>query len=160
MIVYKLFGSILIILAGFVFSRRIAAADDTKLKRTEAVYELIGAVRSRIDAFCMPISEILTDISPEVLIRCGYDSEKLPENSYELTRLSDFTNDAELYRIFCGFFNSLGSSYKSDELARCKLALDELDTLIIRRREEGRKKRKTVPALCMCISLGIVVILF
>lgn len=160
MLAFKVFGSFLIVASGFAFSRILEAADDEKIRTTDALLELVGAVRSRIDSFCMPISEILGDIDPNILIRCGYPPENIPSDLESMNSLCPFSADCELFRIFEDYFGNIGSGYKSEELARCAITIEELKALAARRREERKRKKKTIPVLCTCIAAGIAVVLF
>lgn len=160
MTAFKIIGSVLIILSGCFLSRKMIRSDDAAVQRLVAFSELLTSIRSRIENYCMPTDEILKDLPHELLIRCGYKPTAIPESMEQMLSECPFSNDAEIGGLLLKFFSSLGTSYKAEEVARCRLACDELAVIIRRRNDENLKRRKTVPALGFCLSLVIVIIAF
>lgn len=160
MVAIKAFGCLLIIVSGYFFSRIVLTGDNVSIRRLQSLEELLRAIKSRIENYCMPTDEILSELPRELLIRCGYDPERIPDSVDVLMEECPFSEDAEVYSFFKGFFSSLGTSYKADEVARCRLACDDIDAIIKRRCAENGKRQKTVPVLSLCISLVIAIIVF
>lgn len=155
----KIIGFMLIGASGLLTSLKILSGSDKSVERTEALAELISAFRIKIDALCIPIPSILAGIDKELLVRCGYDRSSLPQNADELIEKCSFYDDKALYKLFCDFTSSLGRDYKKEELTKCMLAEEELTKLLKKRKEEREKRRKTAPAVCLCISAGIIILL-
>ena len=156
----KTVGCILIIVSGCFFSRRIIGNDDASIQRLTSLMELLKAIKSRIENYCMPTDEILSELPAELFERCGYDPAFLPHTVDELISGCENLGDAEIQYLLERFFYSLGTAYKSEEVVRCKLACEDLEAIIAGRRAENVRRRKTVPVLGFCISLVIVIIAF
>ena len=160
LIAFKLLGSALIIASGIFFSRRLIDRDSIGISRLHSLEELIKAIKSRIENFCMPTDEILADIPPELFLGCGYFAAEPPKSVDELILQNPFSSDGEAGAIFEKFFSSLGTSYKDEELARCRIACEDIDAMIKRRQSEHGKRQKTIPMLNLCISVVAVIIFF
>ncbi len=155
----KLLGSVLVLLSGYLSSKRLSSSSKREIETTEAVIDLVSSLMNKIDALCIPISDILKETDPELFRRCGYDTERLPQKKDDLLKLCSFKDDNALYGCFSSFVLALGGGYKSEEAARCAVTRDELHTLLQKRRSEYDRKRKTIPTVCMCIAVGVVIIL-
>ena len=155
----KIIGCILIACSGLYTGIKILSESSTNVEHTEAIYELISAIKIKIEALCIPIPDILSEINRETLINCGYSCEELPENCEELLEKCAFKDDKPLFELFSSFVNALGKGYKKEELAKCDLSTNELQLLLKKRKDEREKRKKTVPAVCICISAGIIVLL-
>ena len=84
MTLIKTVGCILIIVSGCFFSRRIIGNDDASIQRLTSLMELLKAIKSRIENYCMPTDEILSELPAELFERCGYDPAFLPHTVDEL----------------------------------------------------------------------------
>lgn len=157
---YKIFGSALVIISSAWVARRIGAGEDRKLQRIEACIELLNFIMNCIDCFCMPVGDIFHDVDSDLLFRCGYDRKEKPVSTEDMLAFLDFSGDDELRHIMERFFRGVGKSYRAEEVARCKMAIEELRALLEKRREERQKKKKTVPVLCICSAFGIVIAFF
>lgn len=160
MVALRLVGCVLIVASGYVISRTRLKRDCTKVERLRSLLALLRAIGSRIENYCMPTDEILTSVPSELIIGCGYSAERLPSSVGELLEECPFSDDGEVYGFLCTFLSSLGTSYKSDELARCRLACEEVSAMIERRCAENGKRQKTLPVLCLCASAAIAIIIF
>ena len=158
MVAVKVFGCLLIIMSGYFFSCFALAGDNVSIQRLRSLEELLKAIKSRIENYCMPTNEIISELPRELFIRCGYDPEVVPCNVEMLVNECPFCEDDEVYSFFVGFFSSLGTSYKADEIVRCKLACDDIDAIIKRRCDESGKRQRTVPVLSLCVSVVIAII--
>ena len=157
---YKVFGSALVIASSAWVAGRIGAGEDRKLQRMEACVELLNFIMNSIDCFCMPVGDIFHDVDSELLFRCGYEREEKPRNTEEILSFTDLSGDDELRHIMERFWRGIGKSYRAEEVARCKMAIEELKVLLEKRRAERQKKKKTVPVLCICSAFGIVIAFF
>jgi len=155
----KLIGYMLIALAGIFECAKIINAGAEKAKLAEALYELISEIKSKIESFCLPIPEILSEIPKELLIKCGYSENSLPKNSEELIDKCTFKDDKELYSRFYEFVYTLGKNYKTEETAKCTYMAQSLEKIRKERKEEQIKSRKTIPAVCLSLSAGIIILL-
>lgn len=157
---YKVFGSALVIASSAWVAGRINIEEDRKLQRIESCIELLNFIMNSIDCFCLPVGDILYDVDSEFLFRCGYGREEKPKSAEEMLSGMDLSGDEELRHIMERFWNSVGRSYRAEEVARCRMAIEELKVLFAKRRDERAKKKKTVPVLCICSALGIVIAFF
>ena len=156
---YKALGIILVISSGLITSRKILAESKKDLSKINALIELVSNFMIKIESLCIPIPEILTDIAPEILIKCGYDPAELPKDSEGLLEKCSFKYDKQLYGMYSAFLKSLGKGYKNEEIAKCRIFCEEIKALSQKKADEYRNKRKTVPALCISFSLGTVILL-
>lgn len=159
MLALKGLGCLLIVLSGYVFSRSRLMRESVSIGRLRSLKELLRAIGSRIENYCMPTDEILSELPPELFYSCGYDPERLPESIDSLMEECPFSEDGEVYSFFFGYFSSLGTSYKAEEIVRCRLACDDVSAIIDRRCAENGKRQKTLPVLSLCVSLIIAIII-
>ena len=158
--VIKALGGLLIMVSGYYLSRKVITGDDALIQRLRSFEELFKAIGSRIENYCMPTDEILADLPAKIFFGCGYDPSLYPFTIDKLISECPFSDDAEMYTLLEKFFLSLGTSYKSEEVMRCKLACDDIDSIIKRRCTENIRRHKTVPVLSFCISLVIIILTF
>lgn len=157
---YKVFGSALVVASSAWIAFRINAEEDRKLQRIESYIELMNFIMNSIDCFCIPVGDILHDADSELLLRCGYEKKEKPRSAEDMLFGGDAFGDEELLQIMQRFWSSVGRSYRNEEVARCRMAIEELKALFSKRRDERTKKKRTVPALCICSALGIVIAFF
>ncbi len=157
---YKVFGSALVVASSAWIAGRINTDEERKLERIESCIELLNFIMNSIDCFCIPVGDILHDVDSELLLRCGYGREEKPVSAEDMLLGMEFAGDDELWHIMERFWNSVGRSYRNEEVSRCRMAIEELKVLFAKRREERIKKKRTVPVLCICSALGIVIAFF
>ncbi len=160
MLVLRVVGGIMIVSSGLLASRFFGSEEDRKIERTDAFRDFLFAVRGRIESFCMPLSEILSDIDGDIFLRLGYKSDELPKNFEKMSENCPFFADEELSLLFRAFALSIGNGYRNEEIGRCENCILETEKLLEKRKNERQQKKKTVPVLAMAISLGIAVLLF
>ena len=72
MLALKGLGCLLIVLSGYVFSRSRLMRESVSIGRLRSLKELLRAIGSRIENYCMPTDEILSELPPELFYSCGY----------------------------------------------------------------------------------------
>lgn len=155
----KIIGSALIAASGICEAVRILKDEKNKTSNAKAVRTLIENIRFKIESLSMPIPHILCELNSEILTDCGYKKDDLPSSCKALIDSCPFRDDTELFYLYKAYLTSLGKGYKKEELARCDAALLELNTLCEKRKAEAQKKQKTIPAVALTVSAGIIILL-
>ena len=115
---YKLLGALLLSVSGgfgaYLANQRATAT----LRQTQAFEELLRYIRGQVDCFALPVSRILAECSPSLLLACGYRAEGVPE---DLDTLLDgcVIRDEETARILESFARTFGKSYREEQTKGC-----------------------------------------
>lgn len=159
MLFTKILGSTFIVMSGAITSAKILGASHKDLLRVEALSELIRRICAKIEAFCAPLPEILRDVPESLFSECGYTSDNLPKTSEELCSFCTFADDAELYELYLSFIKGLGSGYQKEEIKKCNLFLEELNKILASRKEDFKRKKKVIPAVCISLSISVLILI-
>ena len=121
---------------------------------------LIGAVRSGIESYSLPLEEIYSGFSDEMLEKCGFLND-LKKNGFEpalkkcdLSGIGDGAKDA-LFTVASG----LGKSPKQDQIRLCDSALSELERDLQKERDMLQGKLKIVRTVTLTAAMMAVIIL-
>lgn len=155
----KMIGCTLVAASGICETIRMLKDEKSKTSHAKAVRLLIENIKFKIESLNLPIPHILCEINKDILIDCGYPNDDLPTSCEALIRNCPFRNDTELSTVYISYLTSLGKGYKGEEIARCDTAISELDKICEKRRIESIKKQKTIPAIALTISVGIIILL-
>lgn len=159
MLFAKILGASLIVISGAITSTKFLSTARKDLLRVEALSELVRRICAKIEAFCAPIPEILKDIPKNLFLECEYVSDNLPMTSEELCSFCTFSDDTEIYDLYVSFIRGLGSGYQKEEIKKCNLFLEELNKIIASRRDEFKRKKKVIPAVCISLSISVLILI-
>ncbi len=160
MLILKLIGGAAIVGGGIAFSKLLFYEDDRRIERVKALIELVYFIRSGIEGFCLPISDILAEADGEIFSRMGYHERQKPNELEQIIVNSAFSSDPAIINALREFASSLGNGYRQEEIRRCDAFASELSRVVEKRSAEREQKKKTVPVLTFAISFGIAVLLF
>ena len=153
---YKIIGAVLIVLCGGSAASHMNRRLSGELSELEAWLMLVGRIKTDIECYSRPISEILSE-NREILFRCGYTGE-LPKDLEELVSACDVKNK-RLAELLSSFSSEFGRSYREEQVARCQYYESELDALRHSELDEISKKKKLNTTLCISGSLAIAILL-
>ncbi len=164
--IYKVVGSLLLLLAGGYVTVTVRRFEHRRLRVLDGYLSLLYYVKGQIDCYAMPIRDILSRADPHVLAAClGLGREEMETfGGYE--SLPDMLRESRLYlepeaeRLLSTFTAELGSVYRAEQVARCDYYIEALT-------QERRKLCDALPSrlritstLCLCCALGAAVLLW
>ena len=167
--IYKLVGSLVLLLAGGYISLAMAHFERRRLRVLDGYISLIYYIKGQIDCYAMPLSDILARADPAVIAAClGLEpTDPLPAPSPDgepplpaMVRESRLYLEPESERLLTTLTGELGATYRAEQVARC-------DYYVAALTEERRKLNDTLPArlratctLCICCAIGAAVLLW
>lgn len=167
--IYKVIGSIVLLLAGGYISVAVTRFERRRLRVLDGYISLIYYIKGQIDCYAMPLSDILARADPAILAAClGLDLNTplpifTPDGDPPLPTMvqeSRLYLEPESERLLTTFTGELGSSYRTEQVARCDYYITALT-------EERKKLNDTLPArlrascaLCLCCALGAAILLW
>ena len=166
--IYKILGCIFLLLAGGYVSLWITRFERRRLRVLDGYISLIYYIKSQIDCYAMPLTDILAGADPSVIAAClGVDT--LPIGDTWESRdppLSAMIQESRLYldqeaeRLLTTFTGELGRNYRTEQVSRCDYYISALT-------EERRKLSESMPAriracgiLALSAALGAAVLLW
>ena len=153
----KLFGCALIMLSGVVSAAFLNRAESERLKRLDALIELLRFIRREIDYFCVPINEIFKRADIDLLKSCGVHGTVTDFESF----ISSLTPepDVEIKNALTSFSRELGVSYREDQLKNCDLHINSLVSIRDKAFAENKKNKKLHTTLCISAAAAVVILL-
>ncbi len=169
--IYKLIGSIVLVLASGYVTLAVRRFEHRRLRVLDGYISLIYYIKGQIDCYAMPLGEILARVDPRILGDCLGLERAVPYSFRPgdpggepplpaMVRESRLYLEPESERLLSTFAGELGSVYRAEQVARC----DYYITALI---EERRRLYETMPArlrtcstLCLCCAIGAVVLLW
>ncbi len=166
--IYKLIGSLIILLAGGYIAGSVSRFEHRRLRVLDGYISLIHYIKGEIECFARPVREILMGADPAILAAClgldGHTEGRLPEGGDRL--LLGLVDESRLYlapeseRLLATFSSELGRTYRAEQVARCDYYMQALG-------EERRRLADTLHArvrvgcvLCLCCAAGLAVLLW
>ncbi len=144
-------------LSGAVGAAFLSRAESERLKRLDALIELLRFIRREIDYFCVPINEIFRRADHRILKECGVIGTVTDFDSF-ISSLSPVPDD-EIKNILISFSRELGISYREEQLKNCDLHINTLTSLRDRAYAESKKNKKLHTTLCISAAAAIVILL-
>ncbi len=129
-------------------------------RRIEGLCRLVGFIRSRIECYNEPLSEIYSEFEDEALEACGF-LEKLRSDGFSaaVEQCGDSFSDDELLRSLYDFSSRLGKSLSPEQLQNCDAALEYLNMCLKREREKLPQKIKLIKAVSAASAVMTVIVL-
>ena len=155
----KILGAALIACSGLLLSRSLNSLERRKLAEIEGIIAFLRFARTNIDAYSMPLSEILARCPREIYASIGYSRAAAPTSVSELF-LNCAVSDALVVQRLREFAAEVGKSYRQEQLALLSRTLDALEE---RRRVLSialPSRVKVNAAVCISVSLSVVILLF
>ena len=155
----KLFGSLLIALAGGVASFSFCRFQRKRLVVIDGYISLLFYIKGQIDCYSRPLSDILLGADISLIESCGYRGG-VPKSLSEMLPHAKIYLEDESMRLLMQFSEEFGSTYKQEQLRRCDYYIE---ALLERRRllcDEIPSKSKVGSAVWMCASFALMIILW
>ena len=159
MTAFKLLGSVLILASGIAASVGAVARERRRLAVLDAWIALIGLIKSQIDLYLTPLSEILDRAEPRILRILADESDKPPALSGMLAHTAPDL-DAECQRELAMLLQELGSSYREEQIKQCGYCMEALQKIRDQQASELPQKTRLYTTLCLCASLGVLILLW
>ena len=122
---------------------------------------LARRIRTRIECFRQPLSEIYRDFSHPALDGAGF-TEELRESGFTAA-LCKTKNSLglreELFALVGEFGNELGKSYSEEQVRHCERYILRMEEALVGLEEELPRRRKTVRALSAAAAVMAVILL-
>ena len=155
---FKWIGITAIFACGVFAGGCLAAFERRRVAQAEGFLSLLRLVRLQIDCFSMPVSRILSECDPELLVACGVTEP--PRDFRALLASAKLYLSEEMCRLLEDFAARLGASYREEQLRCCDYYLARLspycDTL--RGELSGRERMAMIlpPALSVALILLLI----
>lgn len=154
----KLVGCALVLLSGGGYAISASRYEKKKLSVLDGWMDLIFFIRSQIDCYLTPLSEILKNADQALLRACMGNSndEDLPS----LLQASSSYLGEEANRLLDSFVRELGGNYREEQVKRCDYYLAALRDIREKKREELPARLRVCTAISLCASFGIAILLW
>ena len=152
----KLFGSLLLALTGVILSVSVNRFEQKKLTILDAFITLLFYIKGQIDCFSLPLGEILKSAPTEVSCLRAHNDDSFLDMLYNCK----IYLDAESFRLLERFGMEFGGMYREEQLRRCDYYIE---ALCERRRvifEDLPARKKIGGTLCICVCIGLLIILW
>ncbi|MEE0970429.1 MAG: stage III sporulation protein AB [Clostridia bacterium] len=152
----KIIGAFLLLSVALLASFALIYKEKRRISQLSAISELVGFIYKKIEAFNMPVPDILRSADPVLLKNCGFADEL--EFSALLSR-DDLYIDEKTKSYLYDFSAGLGRSYRDEQLRHCAYYLSELEAYSKVQKADYPKKRRMILTLSVCAALGIIIIM-
>ncbi len=150
----KLFGSLLLAVTGLVLAVSISRFEQKKLRVIDSFISLILHIKGQIDCYSLPLCDILRN-RPD-----GLELLEGSEDLGEMLRHARIYLDAETYRLLESFYFEFGGLYREEQLKRCDYYIEALGEQRRALFEDLPARQRIGSALCICSTIGILIILW
>ena len=133
-----------------------AQAERRRLARARGFLALLQYIKRQIECFSMPIGDILRTADGGLLAACGA-AEPFPDAFPALLAGAREELPAEIYGELCLFAESLGSTYRAEQLRLCEQHLARLSALCEALSADAPRRERLW--LCLPPALAGIVIL-
>ncbi len=153
----KLIGGFLIIGVALIASGALVTKEKRRIKQLGGFTALIRFIFKQIEAFNMPIPEIISLADKELLSLCGFadgDSDIL----HVLTH-KELYIDGKSKSLLINFASGLGKSYRDEQLKHCNYYISEIEKYCESEEKDYPRKRKLILTLTLCAAIGLIIIM-
>ncbi len=154
--IYRMLGALLLSLSGALMTYRLNRRAADKLRRAEALCELLSFIRAEVDCFSLPISEILKRADKQTLKDSGYQARCTPHTLWEVYRGIHW-QDKQSEKLFHRFCTEFGRGFRDEQVSRCTYFLAQLEEHKRTLERELPSKKKLNSTLCMSGSLALLI---
>lgn len=155
----RIIGAALVTCSGIFLARSLNVSERRALAEIEGIIAFLRFMRSNIDAYSMPLSEIFSRCPQRIYASCGYSRDVPPRSVGELFSECCVSDGASAERL-CEFAAEIGKGYRDEQLALLSRTLDFLEE---RRRELSGAlpaRARVRATLCLGVSLSVIILLF
>ena len=155
---YKLIGILLLAVSGTVGAYLLNRTATDALRRAEGWLTLVRTVGTQVECFALPARDILRGLDPELLRRCGYEGEGVPESLWELAGRCEL-RDEETERLVRGFCKEFGTVYRAEQVQSCAYYAAGLRDRRQALAAALPNRKKMNSTLCVSAALALVILL-
>ena len=151
-------GAILVVLCGAAGAFVLNSGASSALKQTESFIGWIRFIKTQIECFSMPISEILRICPSDVSDGCGYTCSIAAENAADFIkkcRICDLETKRQLDRFCAG----IGKGYREEQTAFCDYYIELLENRRKMLSDQLPTRKKLNSVLCLSSALAVVILL-
>ena len=128
-------------------------------ERLVALVAFLRFVRSEVECFALPASDIIASCDKGLLARCGFEGEIPPRDMLSLVRMLTI-EDTEARSLVLRFAEGFGQSYREEQIRECDYYIS-----LLRQRAEQLSaavptKRRLNSTLCISAALALIILLF
>lgn len=153
---YKIIGAVMIIISAVCACSAVIVIEKKHLEQLKALLSLVTLIEVQIDNFNLPIPEILKKADRNLLVRCGFEENEVP-NLTSLRLKKDLLLDAKEKKELFEFTDTLGHAYKDGQIASCRHCRTELEKLCTERKNNFSKKTRLTLTLGICAALALII---
>lgn len=158
---YKWLGTAFLLLAGGYLSFFFVGMERKRQMVLDGYISLLRFIKGQIDCYAMPIEDIMSAADPQVLQDCMGGQGISP-----YLPLSDMVTQSHVYlepeseRLLHTFISELGQTYRAEQVMRCEYYIQALCEERHRLAENAPMRMRTSCVLCLCVTLGMVILLW
>ena len=160
MTVYKIVGSVSIIVAALIMYLEMQKYENLKIKQINAFILLVEYIKSQIECFLLPIDTIIQSCNDDLISACGINADHRKAKTLdELLASARFYCDNECADIIKQFSADFGQGYIQEQLRSCDYYRSELIKQRDKLKEKGKKENKLRLAICLSASFSLILLL-
>ena len=158
MVTLKLVGALFFCFSGIVMALSYSHFQIKKLNTIDGFISLLFYIKGQIDCFARPRNDILGGLPAEVF--CACNCPRGAETLEELVEASRIYLDEEPLRLVAAFAAEFGSTFREEQLRRCDYYVSALCEERKRVFSEVRSKSRAGSALWICVSVGLIILIW
>ncbi len=157
----KILGILLIFTAAVGFGASYSSSLRREYERMLGFLRLARLIRTRIECFNQPLSEIYNDFSDDALDACGF-TEELKRSGF-VTALCKYKEAlgirGETLTMLYSFGSELGKSFSSDQVKHCDRYIEVISEKAAELEKELPQKTKTARVLSAAAAVMAAIVL-
>ena len=154
----KIAGGALLALAGVVGAVSLRIYHRRRIDTLDGFIALIFYIKGQVDCFARPIGDIMYSLPPEILRQCNCPGGALTLE--DLIEESRIYLDAESVRLLSAFAAEFGSIFREEQTKRCEYYASLLGEIRGRQAERSEGESRSGGAICICVALGLAILLW
>ena len=155
----KIIGALLVSCSGVLVAYMLNGGERKALRQLEGVLAFLRFLQINISAYSMPLPEILLRCPREIYTACGYAKSEPPRTVKELFEECSFS-DSSLRQSLLAFSSEIGKGYSREQLELLERTAEEIEEKRRRKSTALPSKVKSNAAVCISVSLSVVILLF
>lgn len=160
MLITKILGATFLILSGMYAFSHYEKKETKKLKQINALIDFVEHAKNQVECFLTPSQNIISSYPKDKKEILGITGSEKITTVAEMMDSSKLLIDAEAIEIIKDFSKKFGKSYRAEQIASCNYCKNELIKIRDSFKEKREQKRKVRLAICLCVTLSVVILLF
>ena len=154
---FKGLGLVLLFVCGLAAGYLLAAFEGRRCRQAEGFLALLRHIRLQIDCFSQPMGQILASVDGGVRRLCG--TPRMAPDFPTLLQQTPLLLPEEACVLLRDFSNTLGSSYREEQLRCCDYYIARLVPLCERLRTELPKRLRLAWILPLAVAGALILLL-